>query len=101
MHLSLSSVFVLASITIALGAPVPVQELDRRASDLEARAPVHWMNIQLHQLDEPKARPEEQSTMNIAGHNLWLRELEEEEEEEFERDPFDTRRFRIGTVVVE
>jgi len=83
MHLSLPSVFVLAFVTVALGAPVPIQDLDRRASDLEARAPVHWMNIQLHQLDEPKVRPEKQNTMNIAGHNLWLRDLEEEEE--FER----------------
>lgn len=100
MYLSIPSAFVLAYITVALGAPVPVQDLDRRASDLEARAPVHWMNIRLHHLDEPKVRPGEQSTMNLAGHNLWLRELEEEEEEEFERDFFNTKRFRIGTVIL-
>jgi len=100
MQLSLSSVFVLAIATVALGAPVPVQDLDRRASDLEARAPVHWMNIRLHRLDEPKVRrPGNQRTMDIAGHDVWLRDLEEEEEFE-ERDPFDVSHFRVGTVIL-
>jgi len=39
------------------------------------------MNIRLHRLDEPKARrPGSQRTMDIAGHDVWLRDLEEEEE---------------------
>lgn len=89
------SLFVLAFVTVALGAPVPTQDLDRRASDLEARAPVHWMNIQKHRLDEPTAAP---GTQSVVGHNLWLRELDEEEFER--REAFDTRFLRVGTVIL-
>jgi len=43
------------------------------------------MNIRLHKLDEPKVhRPESQRMMDIAGHDVWLRDLEEEEEFEVE-----------------
>ena len=42
------------------------------------------MNIERHRLDDP-VEPSQggQNFMNIAGHDLWLRELEEEFEASF------------------
>lgn len=51
------------------------QQLNQRASDLETREPVHYMNIQLHRLDEPEPVPDDQHAMNI----MKRRELPEEE----------------------
>jgi len=96
MQLSLLSLFVLAFLNVAFGAPVPVQDLERRASDLHAQEPV-IMNIVKHQLDEPDVLNENLNSQRIMGHIKWLRELEEEEF--MRREPVDASHFRVGIVV--
>jgi hypothetical protein len=94
MQLS-ATLIVLVLATSILGAPLPTQQLDKRASDLESREPVHWMNIQLHRLEEdPESDPDSQHAMNIMKHREWL----PEDESEFEQRDFDKHDFRIGVV---
>ncbi|KAF9528232.1 hypothetical protein CPB83DRAFT_854679 [Crepidotus variabilis] len=87
------------------------EELVTRGTDdvveLSAREPIHWMNIERHELREENLTKRKQHIMNIAGHDEWLREIDESEEigglhrrdEDIQSRALNQHHWRVGVEV--